>query len=213
MELSGLKVILDIQHLYRPAHPDDHGTRFTLGDGTHIYEAAAATAYAQAAGHYLSVRGARVLTNDPVSGYLTGPYSRRHKTVNRFVPHAYLACHVNAGGGTYYLGGYTFGNGNGQRLSVAIGDAVSHELPAIYPPRTQGLVHGMRGAVCIAGVSEPTAAVLLEPFFGDRASHSSILTPPKVVRLGEAIGRGIASWWMRAQPVAAMMAAIPPPRS
>lgn len=196
--LVGLRVALDVQHLYRQgAHAGDRGSRYVLPGGGVVWEAAAATAYAIAAGAYLRARGAEVLTNDPVRGQLVGPYSRRNLSAAALGVHCYVACHVNAGGGEYCSMEHV-GMATSRTLLLGsdIASAVRAAFPVIrgsvFPP----LMPGQRGAVCIERVAPGIATVLCEPVFGDNPHHQDALTGPGLVRLGEAIGVGIARWWV-----------------
>jgi N-acetylmuramoyl-L-alanine amidase len=198
--LAGLTVVLDVQHIYRTgAHAGDRGTRYTLTNGTHIWEAAIATAYAAAAGNWLRVRGARVSTNDPVRSILTGPYSVRNRFAVALKADAYLACHVNAGDGSYGLLEWMDGG-----VGVSLASSIAKELqtlPEIRATKVNMLHRGDRGAVCIEA-TVPAAprvpavsAVIVEPFFGDNPRQQALIEPPRLVELGATIGRGVADWW------------------
>lgn len=199
--LAGLVVVLDVQHLYQPAKPKDRGALFTLLDGSHVYETQASTAYAGHAGAWLASRGARVITNDPAHGILVGPYWTRNRAAAAAGAHAYLACHVNAGGGDYFLAEYMLGT-NGAALGTAIGSTVRTAFPVIHGAKLNPLQRGQRGAVCIEAVDAKVAAIVLEPFFGDRALHEDIFDPEALARLGAAVGEGVAAWWMGIRPAA-----------
>lgn len=205
--LSGCMLVLDVQHLYRDApHAGDRGARFTLGDGTHVWEAAAATLYASAAAAWLRAHGATVYTNDPVLGTLVGPYSRRQAAANALGVHAYIACHVNAGGGSYARAEYMVGS-PGQRLGYIIGTAITKTFREVRTCQCMPLVAGQRGAVCVAGVDRRVPAIVLEPFFGDNTRHQAIFEPPYLAALGVAIGVGVATWWQVASSAASGAAA------
>ena len=197
--LAGLVAVLDVQHLYQPARPRDRGALFTLLDGSHVYETQASTAYAASAGAWLASRGAHVLTNDPVHGILVGPYWTRNRAAAAIHPHAYLACHVNAGGGDYFLAEYMLGS-PGAALGAALGSAVQAAFPEIRGAKCNPLQRGQRGAICIEAVAHPTVGVVLEPFFGDRMRMQGIFEPAALARLGAAIGEGLATWWARTRP-------------
>ena len=200
--LAGLRVALDVQHAYQVDKPNDLGTRYELLSGGHLYEAQAATVYAAHAADYLRSRGAMVLTNEPLHGILTGHYWTRNRAAHSAGCQAYLACHVNAGGGDYYLAEYMLGSA-GAFLGDCIGKAVRGAFPAILATKLNPLTRGQRGAVCIEACEAPTLAVVLEPFFGDRARLQFMLDTAQLARLGEAIGAGIEAWWGRSStPVA-----------
>jgi N-acetylmuramoyl-L-alanine amidase len=198
--LQGLRVVVDVQHLYRPAKPNDRGSVFTLANGTKTTEGTAAFTYATSLVAWLEERGARVMTNEPARGILVGPYSRRHRAADAWDAHAYLACHVNAGGGGYTLAEHmalTMGRG----LAEAIGPKIVTAFPAITRAQVRALSTTDRGAVCIREVPGRIATIICEPFFGDNPAHQGMLATPELVRLGTVIGEGVAVWWDLRQPI------------
>lgn len=201
--LAGLRVCVDVQHLYRDGkHAGDRGSLYVLASGAKVYETQAATTYAGALCAWLRARGAAVLTNEPASGILTGPYSRRNEAANAWHADAYLACHVNAGGGAYALTEYVVATGAaplGERIGVAIAQA----FPVIRGARTNPLLRGQRGAVCVEACTAVRAALVVEPFFGDNKQHQGLLAAPSLLRLGETIGGAVAEWWDGARDKAA----------
>lgn len=139
--LSGLRVAVDVQHLFRPSKPKDQGAVFALGDGTHRTEGAISLHYAQHLVEWLRSRGAEVFTNDPncadpvMVAEWSGPYSRRQWQANAIGVHAYLACHVNAGGGSY--GAVEAMNGTrGIELAQAIVRRLIADFPELRTSRT-----------------------------------------------------------------------------
>ena len=193
--LTDLRVAVDVQHLYRVNRPRDRGAVFRLADGSKITEAHAATLYAQALTQRFRDHGASVLTNDPVRGVLVGYYSTRNRAAGLWGAHVYLACHLNAGGGSYALCeamSATIGVGLAKHVATGLAEA----CPGIQFGRTATLHHGERGAVCIERVPASTAAVLLEPFFGDSLPHQYLFAAHQLVRIGETIARSVADWWL-----------------
>lgn len=200
--LLGLCAVVDVQHAFQPAKPKDRGSVFTLASGAHVLEAQASATYAAAIAHWLTARGARVLTNEPANGLLVGPYWTRNRAANAWGAHAYLACHVNAGGGDYCRAEYMVGS-KGDALARAVGSAiVAGGFPVSRTPQATPISRGMRGAVCIEAVDRFRAAVILEPFFGDNPRHQAMLETAQLELLGATIGLGVASWWKRAAPAA-----------
>ncbi len=177
-------------------HAQDRGTIYALANGTHIAEADAATLYAAGLVAWLKARGASVLTNDLLSGALIGPYSRRNLIACQWGADCYLACHLNAGGGSYAAIEYMAGTPSGV-LASSIGSHIINDFPLIGRSRSVDLIRGQRGAVCIEGVVGNRAAVILEPFFGDTVAVQEMFQPQKLHQLGETIGEGIAQWWER----------------
>jgi len=200
LRLTGLRVAVDVQHLFRPSKPKDQGAVFTFPDGTHRTEGSIALAYAQELVSWLGARGATVFTNDPVApdpvmvGEWSGPYSSRNAEANKLQVHAYLACHVNAGRGCY--GAVEALNGS---PGVALAAAIVRRLvtwPELRLSRVVRLNPSDRGGVCIRGVESGRAAVLLEPLFGDCTAHQAIiLRHGGLADLAGALGEGLAAWY------------------
>lgn len=200
--MAGARVVVDVQHLYRTgAHLGDRGSVFALKNGTHVAEASLATTYAAALVAGLRERSAAVLTNLPTRGILVGPYSRRNYEANAFDAHVYLACHVNAGGGTYGRGEYMAGTG-AQLASQRIGIAVTATFPEIRSWQCTPLSPGQRGTVCVEGVDAKRVAIILEPFFGDCPAHEPMMGAGALQGLGAAIAAGLAEWWRMTHPAA-----------
>lgn len=197
--LNGLRVVVDVQHLYRTSHPNDRGSVFTLGNGTHISEGEAALVYADGLADWLTDRGAEVLTNQPGRGILTGYYSTRNRAAAAFAAHVYLACHLNAGGGRYALAEF-MSTTIGEALALELGPPLTTRFPQIRSAQTRGLRSDDRGAVCIERVAGSIAAVLCEPFFGDNPEHQGLLATPQLRAVGEAIGFGVSNWWAKRRP-------------
>jgi len=193
--MAGARVVVDVQHVYRTGlHARDQGSVYTLPNGSHVAEAALSGTYAAALVAALRARSAAVLTNVPTRGVLVGPYERRNREANAFDAHAYLACHVNAGGGTYGAAEYMVGGG-GQPLAQRIGLAVTATFPEVRGWKCVPLMDGQRGAVCIQAVDARRVALILEPFFGDCPAHVSMMGAAALQGLGEAIAAGLSEWW------------------
>ena len=196
-QLGGLKVAVDVQHLWKPPpHQHDRGAHFKLTGGATMWETDCSLIYAQALGNWLRDRGADVLENSaaPMS------YGARNRAANDWGADAYLACHVNAGGGRYPLAMF-MSTTPGEALGFTILQRITAAFPVLAAPQLKPLHSNDRGAVCIEACSGRTAAIVLEPFFGDRPEHQVIMTAPELGRLGRTIGEGLASWW-EARPVA-----------
>ena len=193
--LAGARIVVDVQHLYRDGkHAGDRGAIFQLEGGATIAEAQATVVYAQALTEWLRSRGAQVLTNDPVHGILVGPYSKRTAAANAYQAHAFIACHVNAGGGAYALAEYQLA-GLGQAMGDMIGAKLVERFPEIRAHKCDPIMPGARGDVCVDGVSWDVPALILEPFFGDTRRMQALFAHDRLVALGEAIGEGVAVWW------------------
>lgn len=194
--LAGLKVAVDVQHLYRPHKPRDQGAEFVLRDGTRITEAAGVLQYAAALVLALEAWGAMVLRNNPQTKTLFGHYSTRNREANGWDADAYLACHLNAGRGSYAAMEHLAGTA-GALLGDELGRRLTTVFPEILNAKTVPLVRGQRGAVCVQECKPWVAAVIVEPFFGDNPAHQSLLAPARLKLLGETLAEGVARWWER----------------
>lgn len=192
--LAGLHVAVDVQHIYRPAKPADRGAVFTMQTGHKVTEAELATGYAQGLTMWLRARGAAVLTNDPAAGVLVGPYSSRNLEAAKASCDLYLACHINAGRGAYAAVEYMAASSS-RPAADAIGLALVQDIPEIRHYNPVQLIQGQRGAVCVERFTGGPA-LLLEPFFGDSQLGEALMSPARLKAVGEAIGKGIAVWWL-----------------
>lgn len=198
---AGPKIALDVQHSGRGGiHAGDRGARFTNHAGGVAWESELAAAYARAARHELEAAGATVLTNGPNN--LAGPYQARQREAGAWGAVAYLALHVNAGGGSYARASWPVPGFPGisySQIERAAGLAQSlctelRGLPGIKHADPLLLKRSDRGAVCIAWTPAPVAPILLEPFFGDGPALE-LLEAPGLKLVGEAIARGVLAWW------------------
>jgi hypothetical protein len=206
--LVGMRVAVDVQHLYRASHPGDQGSVYTDATGAHVTEAHLATIYALAMADWFRARGATVYTNDTRRGLLVGDYWTRNRQAAEWGCHAYLACHVNAGGGRYAAAEYIAGDS--PIMANAILAELARAVPELVTTKVVPLTLGVRGAVCIESFHRPGAsAVLVEPFFGDCAQCRPLWAAPRLAGIGAAIGEGVARWW-EAQRMAAIAAASGP---
>lgn len=183
--------ILDRQHLGKPSKPGDHGAvhgALRETDLTDAYIAAAADALRRH-GHTVEV-------------LVEGEYGTRHhraREIARGAPKtrcAYVACHVNAGGGTYGLVEYDARSTRGAQLA----DELAHglrALPGVTTSRTKGLGAGERGWVCIDGIyAGPAnlAGVIFEPGFIDAGGHAGLWTAEGLTRIGTALALACEGW-------------------
>ncbi len=202
--LAGLKVAIDVQHLWKPPPSDrDHGAVFTLPDGRHTTEADAALLYAAALAAWLEGRGALVLRNDPTRRVMVGRYADRHRTALSWGAQVYLACHLNAGGGRYGLVEWLNGNPGEPLANAIVGEL--RNIAEVGAAHGKALNAGERGTLCVQGCGARIAALILEPFFGDSPSMQPLLAPARLLEVGAAIGSGVARWWERVQERAAVL--------
>lgn len=200
MMLTGLKAVVDVQHIYRTGiHRWDRGTVFRLKTGGKVWEADGALHYAQTLASQLRQWGATVWSNEPKTGILVGPYSRRQESATALGANLYLACHLNAGNGSYAVVEYVDG-GLGAAVGRAITDELTHSLPEITAGKVVVLYPGDRGVACVRGFTAGPA-VILEPLFGDHETHQALLSMAGLELVGMALARAIATWWRQSRPV------------
>jgi N-acetylmuramoyl-L-alanine amidase len=202
--VTALRVVLDVQHAFRGGvHAGDRGSIFHDSLGKSITEVDLTLAYVHAARDAIleASPGALVFVNDPSTGALVGPYSQRAAWAAMRGPvHAYIACHVNAGGGDY---GLVSASTVDLRRSLGLRSAVAYELSQVRLVQlasshdsvlTRVLSRGDRGWPCVAFAAVSAPAVLFEPFFGDDALELSRFRTPEGARsIGRALARGIAA--------------------
>lgn len=189
--LTGLVVAVDVQHAFK-AKPD-RGARFVLPWGAVWYETDASIIYGMGLALWLQSRGASVLHNDARSGFMCGSYEKR--ALDARAADVYLACHVNAGGGSYPLVERRADDVKATLLGPYILGALERAYPGVLSkPRARSLGPGERGHVCIAGAPQP--ALILEPFFGDALASAYLLSSPALIELGQTIGEGVSRWFL-----------------
>jgi N-acetylmuramoyl-L-alanine amidase len=202
-QLAGLKVVVDTQHLFRTDHPTDRGTIYTLADGTHVAEADAALAYSAALVGALRSFGAQVLTNDPHAGILIGTYPQRNRVAAAWGAQIYLACHVNAGRGSYALAEAMGYSELSTSLASRVMMTVAQNVPEVLTFTWHSLRIGDRGSVCIDRFPADGAAVILEPFFGDTPGMQRLFRADRLADLGRRLALGVGGWWLyRGRPFA-----------
>lgn len=209
-DLALLRVVLDVQHAFRGGrHVRDRGAVFRRRSGLSVTEVELALAYSATVAAQLRAQGAEVFENDPSGGTMVGSYLERAMATRAIRAHAYLACHVNAGGGDYARCSYRVNeppagdalHWSRVHLAQDIAGEIDAEFAMVRRARTIPLARADRGWVCIGHVRPPTAAVLVEPFFGDRLEQLEELaaSSERLAELGGAIARGVRLWWLRQQ--------------
>lgn len=192
--LAGLRVAVDVQHAYRSGvHALDRGSVYRLADGTKRLESDLAAEYARALCAAMAAGGATVWTSDPTMDLLVGPYSRRQKQATALGANLYLACHVNAGHGSYPVVEMMEGTPGRTMATVIVREL--GELPGLINRRVQRLSRLDRGAVCVRGFTAGPS-LLLEPFFGDNPTHEWLMDHVGLQAVGQAIARGVAMAWI-----------------
>jgi len=135
-----------------------------------------------------------------------GPYSERHALSNALaercslLPFAYIACHVNAGGGDFGLVFHDHRSAGGKKLALSIAARLSAACPELREVQvraccpddwTRNAYSTIRGIY--AGPSN-LAGVCFEPGFIDCAKHAPLWKPEGLMRIGDALGDGAFSF-------------------
>lgn len=195
-------VILDRQHYGKPGR-DDLGAGVDLdGDGVierEEREAVMTLTYIESAKKLLEADGHTVFVLD------SGWYSERHeKAVEIAKAHpddmcAYVACHLNAGGGDYSVCLYDHRSGGGRKLALSIAASLSDELTAVRrhltkaasPDLWNNAYNTVRGIYNGPG---NLSGICFEPVFMDRAEHHEYLSHDGLTLIGQALADGCATW-------------------
>jgi len=192
-------VILDRQHYGKPGR-DDRGAQTEI-DGQAVYEIDLTLAYIEAATTLLLAEGHTVHILD--SGWY-GERNDRACEIARENPDervAYVACHVNAGGGTYGLTLHDARSGGGRRLAEAVADvlgtnAAPHIDRSIVRAAEQGGTWS-RAMTTISGIYSGPAnisGICFEPFFIDSERNRPLLSPLGLNVIGQALAVGCMNW-------------------
>lgn len=181
-------VVLDQQHIGRKSRPGDRGATNGLLRETDLTRAYIDVAWAE-----LRRQGHQVHILD------TGEYAERQAQANALaaqnpaVPHVYVACHVNAGKGTYALVEHDSRSRAGLAAATRTAQALE-ALPEIKAGKVIGMVPATRGYACIRDIYDGPAnitAILYEPGFIDAPAHQALWTPEGLRRVGMALVVGL----------------------
>ncbi len=215
-------LILSIDHTGRPSRPGDMGAAYDL-DGDGVRGEAGEREVDLVRGYVAEAREYAESLGIPVVLILdSGEYGARHLVAAAKAAEfpgyrwAYLACHTNAGGGSYGLVRPHYLSKAGASLASAL-CAELDRLPEIAKVRTDPLYAGpnaakmagrdvstadkigwwTRGWSCIDGIyAGPAnlAGVLVEPCFIDSPEHRPLTTPEGLTRIGRALVDGVVAW-------------------
>lgn len=212
MTARPLIVIFDRQHAGKPSRGPGSGMGEDLGavmrtPAKDHYEADLTLAYI---GHAVEALGKQ--SDVPVQVHVIDPlttpprltYAQRQARANdiaRQAPGArvaYVACHMNAGGGSYALVQHDHRSVRGQALAGYIAEQFGWRLPVGRTRVEPATGAWARGAPCIAGVYSGPAnicGVLVEPLFLDCPAHVAHITSGQgLPAIGHAIAAGLLAW-------------------
>ena len=200
--------ILDRQHFGKPnRRSEDLGAGVDLdGDGVieaHEWETALTPIYLSACQLKLEALGVEVVTF-PYEGQKMS-YKQRHAEACRLAREnpeargAYLAAHLNAGGGNYGLVIHDERSSGGKALAESIANGMRHYLPELYRVLVRGASSDSwaRGLTTIRGIwSGPAnlSGVCFEPLFMDNEDHQDLIKSDGLQRAGLSAAVGIEAW-------------------
>ncbi len=200
-------LIWDRQHAGKRSRPSDMGAAADVdGDGriaTWEREAELTPRYIQPGIVEAEVWGLESKLIDPLGAGLQADYPQRHREAVSLAQGrpraAYLACHLNAGGGDYALVGHVPRSTLGRALAEAIATELELSIPVISRCRVEALEgRWARGLPTIRGALAPglpgLAGVLLEPLFLDAPEHQAYIHEGGLTAVGQAIARGVRRW-------------------
>ena len=200
-------VFLDVQHIGKPSRrrTDDWGAAYDIdGDGIiaqHEIEAANTWIYAGHAMQRLRELGHSVMA------LADGWYQHRHDRVNDYCDRmlqpgghaAYIALHLNAGGGNYGAIFHDYRSAGGPLLGAEIAGALRRlcpELSAVktIPSSPNDWTKNAYGT--IKNVQRPIG-ICYEPFFMDSPGHLGLFSEDGLERVGIALAEGINNFYSK----------------
>jgi hypothetical protein len=200
-----MHVFLDRQHFGKPPPNDkDRGVEVDLdGDGdVDSQEAMLTPLYIAAAKAHLEAQGHTVTVVEQ------GTYPDRHAQVCALAkalptsqrPAAYVACHLNAGHGSYGLVVHDGRSSGGKRMADRVRAALraeftAEELSKVLVEAGQSGDWTRNAYNTIKGIyAGPSflAGLCYEPVFVD--THRGLLSPANLDRMGVALAKGLIAW-------------------
>tara|TARA_A100001391_G_scaffold39073_2_gene21640 strand:+ start:770 stop:1384 length:615 start_codon:yes stop_codon:yes gene_type:complete len=195
-------VILDRQHYGKPGK-DDLGAGVDLdGDGkveSDEREARLTPTYIYAAKDYLASRGhiVYVLQEGWYSDRHVEACGIAHQHVDQKV--AYIACHLNAGGGNYSVtlsderskGGYKLAQSIATNMSTELPEVARHLVKECSPDLWTNAYYTIKG---IYSGPANISGVCFEPLFMDNTDHQELLDDEGLKRIGVILAQGCLSW-------------------
>jgi len=195
-------VILDRQHYGKPGKNDLGAGADLDGDGKvqdDEREANLTLVYIEAAKQMLEADGHTVHILD------SGWYSSRHEQAagialaNPDDKCAYIACHLNAGGGDYSVALYDHRSTGGHKLALSIAAAMASDITAVgrhlvkasSPDEWRNAYNTIKGVY--SGPSN-LSGVCFEPVFMDTEEHQKYLTHDGLTLIGQVLAEGCAAW-------------------
>jgi N-acetylmuramoyl-L-alanine amidase len=201
-------VVLDRQHGGTISWASQRGAEYDIdGDGVieqHEREANLTPHYIAAAEKALQAAGCDVIVMSD------GFYDARHQRAKSYLAHVYVACHLNAGGGSRGLVFHDRRSKQGPYLAAEVAVSLANACPELsggagsvgcYDDReytgmdTFSIPWLYRAFNTIKGVYDGSpVGICYEPFFIDAPAQAELASLPGLERVGEALARGIVSY-------------------
>tara|TARA_R110000765_G_scaffold84023_2_gene162820 strand:- start:1670 stop:2239 length:570 start_codon:yes stop_codon:yes gene_type:complete len=187
-------IYIDVQHTGQAKRPNAMGA--SIGDKMEEQEAYWTGLYAFFCGMRLRELGYDVIQLSD------GNYKARHARVNWYEENypqeksVYLACHINAGGGSSSIMFYDHRSGNGKKLAKCMADSMS-KLTQISTSKTRPATPDdwtKNAYYTIKGVQKPVG-ICVEPFFIDNPENQELLTLDNIKRVGDLLADGVHLWY------------------
>tara|TARA_R110000796_G_scaffold252590_1_gene388284 strand:+ start:1802 stop:2401 length:600 start_codon:yes stop_codon:yes gene_type:complete len=195
-------LILDRQHYGKPGQNDLGAGADLDGDGKvelDEREANLTLLYINAAKEMAEAEGHTVYVLD------SGWYSDRHEqAIGIAMSHpddmcAYIACHLNAGGGDYSLALFDYRSHGGENLATAVAAEMSVQLPHIsrHLVRAASPDEWTNGYYTVKGIYAGPgnlSGVCFEPVFMDNEDHQKYLDQDGLALLGYILANACIDW-------------------
>ena len=195
-------IILDRQHYGKPGQNDLGAGADLDGDGVvelDEREANLTPIYISAAKELAESEGHTVYVLD------AGWYSARHEQAIQIAKShpddmcAYIACHLNAGGGAYSLALHDYRSHGGKKLAKAVATEMSAQLTEIdrHLVRAASPEDWTNGYNTIKGIYAGPgnlSGVCFEPLFMDNVEHQKYLDHDGLALLGYILANACIAW-------------------
>ena len=182
-----MMIFLDRQHLGVPNRWNSQGAA-----NAEVTETYLTSQYIFHAENYLIKQGYDVCV------IADGWYTSRHRRVNDYCADingkcVYIACHVNAGGGSYAASFYDHRSASGGILAHSINLRLSNACPELTDAKAIPATPDdwtKNAYNTIRNVGKPVS-ICFEPLFIDNPNHKPLTTPEGIKRVGVALAQGI----------------------
>ncbi len=182
-----MMIFLDRQHLGKPNRWNDEGAAKAGMTETYL-----TSQYIFHAENHLRFKGFDVCVLSD------GWYKDRHRRVNDYCANVngkcvYVACHINAGGGSYAASFYDHRSASGKSLAHSINVRLLNACPELQTAKaieSKPDDWTKNAYYTIKGIGKPVS-ICFEPLFIDCLAHEPLTLPDGIKRVGIALAEGI----------------------